>query len=124
MLTTLHTYLDVLTRHTTDLMTEAESWTETAQEHLRQVWTHIDDMLGMMPLPPHELTDHVTRLSHELTQLERFEFSSNEVWHLQVLRHTITYVSQVIDEHGAHRPDVPDTSDLFNASLNSPALFS
>jgi hypothetical protein len=100
-LSTLHTYLDVLMQHSLDLMGEADSWPEAAQEHLRAVWTHVDVMLAIapLPLPVVELTNHTSGLNAQLDTLERFEFSEDAVWHLQVLRDTLGYVSQIIDEH-------------------------
>jgi hypothetical protein len=101
ILSTLHTYLDVLMQHALDLMGEADGWSEVAQEHLRQVWTHIDVMLAIapLPLPVLELTSHTRGLTAELERLERFEFGDEAVWHLQVLRDTLGYISQIIDEH-------------------------
>lgn len=103
---TLHTYLDVLMHHILDLMGEADQWPEDAQEPLRHCWTHVDAMMIMLMQPQQptalEIDERIAGLWAELQSLERFEFGEKVVWHLQVLRNTLTYATQDITEHHYH----------------------
>jgi hypothetical protein len=103
---TSHTYLDVLMQHILDLMGEADEWPEEAQEPLRHCWTHVDAMLIMtsqIDRPTYEeLDERIAGVWSEIQILERFEFGEKAVWHLKVLRNTLIYMAQDIQEYRHH----------------------
>jgi hypothetical protein len=117
MISVLHTYLDVQMQHAFELMGEADQWPESAQEHLRNVWTHVDVMVAIVPLPDlpiSELCTHIRDLGLELDILEDFTLSDKALWHLQVLRSSLEYISQVVNEYRC--PSLPVEIDQ---ALNS-----
>jgi hypothetical protein len=117
MISILHTYLDVQMQHAFELMGEAEQWPESAQEHLRRVWTHVDVMVAITPLPDlpiSELLNHIRDLGLELDVLEAFTLSDKALWHVQVLRSSLEYITQVVHEYRC--PSLPVVID---SALNS-----
>ena len=124
---TLHTYLDVLMQHILDLMGEADYWPEEAQESLRHSWTHVDAMMIMVMQPQQpaaiEIDERMGGLWAELHTLERFEFGERVVWHLQVLRNTLTYAAQDITEHHYHYSNTSAVTPSAYQGLNASARF-
>lgn len=124
---TLHTYLDVLMQHILDLMGEADQWPEDAQEPLRHCWTHVDAMTIMLsqiePPTSEEMDERIAGLSAELQLFEQFEFGESVVWHLQVLRNTLIYVSQDVQDRRYHNPGLSSVSHPSYRGLNSSTHF-
>jgi hypothetical protein len=124
---TLHTYLDVLMQHIIELMGEADQWPEGAQEPLRHCWTHVDAMTVMLsqtePPTPEELDERIASLWAEFEMFERFEFRQKVVWHLHVLRDTLIYVSQDMQDYHARHLILSSVSSHSYQGLNSPTPF-
>ena len=124
---TLHTYLDVLMQHILDLMGEADQWSEDAQEPLRHCWTHVDAMTIMLSQSQKpaadEIHERIDGLSYELERLERFEFGQKAVWHLQVLRNTLVYVLQDMQDYKYHNSGLSTASRPSYQGLNSSAPY-
>jgi hypothetical protein len=114
-------------QHILDLMGEADYWPEDAQEALRHCWTHVDAMMIMLVQPEkptaEEIDERISGLWTELQFLEQFEFSEQNVWHLQVLRNTLIYVAQDLTEHQYHHPGAAAVSNSAFGSLNSAVRF-
>jgi hypothetical protein len=97
----LDVYLDAVMQHLSDLMFTAVAWPDSTQTHLYSFWTHLDQMMSLLPLPELSVREVRACLSEMWCKLEALEqviFNADESYHLGRIRQALINITHLVDD--------------------------